>query len=567
MHFSASYHHLLRLASPKPLKALCRHDHPMRVYMTPPTIHRRDGYQKWVGIVLLLILLLSTCTSVSAQIGSTDKSTVTHDMPRPSGDEALVMDMTATVLSSREKHRLAEKIKRFEASIDLQLLIASSVEEGHTRGYTPKEIATSLLNSWNMGSQPRNPSLVRNPMGGMLVLLVMDQNRIEIVFSKNLGHLFDEGWVHDLLYTLVIPYFRKDQYGDGLARIVDATQHRLDHFHKAIRQGKNVDSAGLSTGLHRQHGWTWDALSTVLGLGGGWILHDIFTSKGNHHNHHGGDETPLLPPSAPPPSPARPKFKGGAGGPFVAPHLAPVVVDRAHSSNSYFWNDLVHLLGRNSGSSHNGSPKSGGNNVHVHVGTSPSTPYTRIEESSSYGKLASTTKVNSEAILNSQNSPQPPPPPPPTMQKVDQRKVEPQLITEPSVRESMNIDKQSIIHQPTFLRSDQKQSFGVVPPKNPMSQKSQIQTTQKSTSSGGGASWFSSSSPTRASKRQTRTSLLSPSFRSSSGNGGGAGWSSSSLRSTPRSTRSSTSSTSSASSSSNRSSKSSSSSNGGGASW
>lgn len=513
-------------------------------------------------MLILLPLLLSTCASASPQIGSTDESAVTRDMPRPSGDEALVMDKTATVLSSREKHRLAEKIQRFEASIDLQLLIASSVEEGHT----PKEIVTSLLNSWNLGSQPRNPSLVRKPMGGMLVLLIMDQNRIEIVFSDGLGHLFDEDWVHDMLYTLVIPYFRKDQYGDGLARIVDATQLRLDHFHKAIRQGKSVDSAGLSTGVHRQHGWTWDALSTVLGFGGGWILHDIFT--GNDHNHHGGAEAPLLPPSAPPPSPARPKFQGGTGGPHVSSHPSPAVVDSAHSSNSHFWNDLAHLLGRNSGLSHNGSPKSGGNNVHVHIGKSPSTPYTRIDESSSAGKLASTTKVNSESILNSRSSQQPPPPPPPTMQKIDQRKVEPNLNTAPLNRESTDADKQSIIHQPTFLRSDQKQSFGIVPPKNPRPQKLQVQTTQKSTSTGGGASWFSSSSKTRSSKSQTRTSILSPSFRSSpSGNGGGASWSSSSHRSTPRRTLSSTSSAPSTGSSSNRNRKSSSSSNGGGASW
>ena len=530
--------------------------------MTHPAIHRHHCCSKWVGIVLLLILLLSTCASATAQIGPTDESTVTHDMPRPSGDDALVMDMTATVLSSREKHRLAEKIQRFEASIDLQLLIASSVEEGHTRGYTPKEIATSLLNSWNMGSEPRNPSLVRNPMGGMLVLLVMDQNRIEIVFSKSLGHLFDEDWVHDLLYTLVIPYFRNEKYGDGLARIVDATQHRLDQFHEAMRHGKSVDLAGLSTGLHRQRGWTWDALSTVLGLGGGWILHDIF--KGNDHNHHGGDETPLLPPSAPPPSPARPQFQGGTSGRYISPRPDPAVVDTAHSTNSYFWNELVHLLGRNSASSHNGSPKSGGNNVHIHVGSSPSTPYTRIEESSSSGKLASTTKVNSEAILNSQNTPQPPPPPPPTMQRVDQRKVETQLNTAPSNREITTGDRPSSIHQPTFLRSNQKQSFGIVPPMNPTPQKSQSQTTQKSTSSGGGASWFSSSSKTGPSKSQTRTSLLSPSSRSSSGNGGGASWSSSSRRSTPKGTRSSTSSAASAGRSNNRNRKSS---NGGGASW
>ena len=269
------------------------------------------------------------------------------------------------------------------------------------------------------------------------------------------------------------------------------------------------------------------------------------------------------PPSAPPPpSPARPKFQGGTGGPFVSPHPAPAVVDGAHSSNSYFWNDLVHLLGRISGSSRNRSPKSGGNNIHIHVGTTSSTPYTRIEESSSSGKLTSSTKINSEAILNSQNSPQPPPPPPPTMQNVDKMKVEPQLNTAPSKQESMNTDKQSIIHQPTFLRSDQKQSFGIVPPKNPTSQKSQIQTTQKSTSSGGGASWFSSSSNRGISKSKTRTSLLSPSPRSSSGNGGGASWSSSSRSNT----RGSTSSLSSASRSSSRNRKSSSS-NGGGASW
>ena len=219
--------------------------------MTHPTIHRHRCCWKWTGILILLALLLSTFTSATAQIGPADESTVTHDMPRPSGDEALVMDMTATVLSSREKHRLAEKIQRFEASIDLQLLIAPSVEEGNTRGYTPKEIATSLLNRWNMGSQPRNPSLARNPMGGMLVLLVMDQNRIEIVFSDSLGHLFDEDWVHDLLYTLVIPYFRNDRYGDGLARIVDATQHRLDQekalSQPAYRRSYIANTDGLGT--------------------------------------------------------------------------------------------------------------------------------------------------------------------------------------------------------------------------------------------------------------------------------------------------------------------------------
>ena len=89
----------------------------------------------------------------SASVSASDTRTLDHDMPRPSptGSDALVMDMTKAVLSSREKRRLVQKIRHIEASIDLQLLIAPSVEDG----YNPKGMATSLLNEWKMGSQPR----------------------------------------------------------------------------------------------------------------------------------------------------------------------------------------------------------------------------------------------------------------------------------------------------------------------------------------------------------------------------------------------------------------------------
>merc|ERR1712232_1012864 len=71
-----------------------------------------------------------------------------------------------------------------------------------------------------MGSLPEHA-------GGMLILLVTEENRIEIEFSDSLGHVFDADWCHELLYTEVVPFFKEDKYADGLERILIRMKERL----------------------------------------------------------------------------------------------------------------------------------------------------------------------------------------------------------------------------------------------------------------------------------------------------------------------------------------------------
>ena len=517
---------------------------------------------------MLAIVYVLTSASVSAS----DTRTLDHDMPRPSptGSDALVMDMTKAVLSSREKRRLVQKIRRIEASINLQLLIAPSVEDG----YNPKDMATSLLNEWKMGSQPRNPSLLRKPVGGMLILLVMSENRLEIEFSDNLGHLFDKNWVHNLLYTELIPFFREDRYSDGLTRIVDATQERLEQYLRAMQTGGGRRGNSWPPVVRRKR--RWDPLSAVLGFGSAWMLRGHL--EGNGHTND-GDDLLLLPPPSPPSPPPQSKGQGQPGGtsrPFISSPPAPAAVEANRSSDSLFaWQDLAHLLGRGSSkSNHYGTTKTGGNNVHIHVGSSSTVS---VDESSpTAGRIKVSPIVSSEKILKSQCPPSPPPPPPPPPQMVENTATSKGAPKSDATMNSSPTSSTSI-HLPTFLRSAQRQSFGISHQKVPKSTPSvkevspKKNTQPRSSGLGGGASWTSPSTATaNSSKRQTKTSILSPSSASSSGKGGGASWSTSPLL-RPQSTRSSSTSTASSVAGNNKSSKNqnrkSSSSNGGGASW
>ena len=172
---------------------------------------------------LLFLLLVATAITTFVAQGQQQQAysmeTVRHDQPRPTGtNKRAVLDLTKRVLSRRQRNRLTKRIRKkgaIIADIDLEIIVASNVEHG----YALKEMATELLNAWDMGSQWEQHA------GGMLILMAMEENRIEI--SDSLAHIFDADWCHKVLYTGVVSFFQKERYDMGLEYLLNAIEDRV----------------------------------------------------------------------------------------------------------------------------------------------------------------------------------------------------------------------------------------------------------------------------------------------------------------------------------------------------
>lgn len=144
---------------------------------------------------------------------------------------ATVVDL-ARFFTRREKKTLEKQVgKSLSKDMDVAIVVASNVESG----YSPKEMATTLLNTWDMGSESHH-------LGGVLILLSMEDSRIELELSDSLIHIFDSDWCNELLYTRVIPYFRDERYSDGLLLLVEELKRRLEahRFHRRANTKKRA---------------------------------------------------------------------------------------------------------------------------------------------------------------------------------------------------------------------------------------------------------------------------------------------------------------------------------------
>lgn len=184
--------------------------------------------------------------------------TARHGLPRsPEKQQRAATDLTNhKVLSRRETHRLTKTLRRNKdlSDIDIEILIASTVEFG----YTPKELATELLNQWDMGSRPEHA-------GAILVMMVMDENRIEVEVSDSLAHIFGADWCHEMLYMRVVPWFKQDRYDRGLEELLDAigsTMNQVRNNNNKPSKSKRKRRVGLAAlmgayGLTHPFWWRW----------------------------------------------------------------------------------------------------------------------------------------------------------------------------------------------------------------------------------------------------------------------------------------------------------------------
>lgn len=224
-------------------------------------------------------LFLSSCHAVAAKrdVHSYALEMAHLDLERSSVSR--IMDLSH-FLKRKELKRLERLINGNSLSVDLetQLLIASSVPAGHST----KEIATRLLNKWKLGSEP-------NHMGGILIVVVLEEHRIELELSDSIAHIFDSDWCHEMLYTNVVPLFRQDRYLEGLELILEEIIKKLKS-HQFQRGSSSRDMAKQRRRRRKLFG--------LAGLYGG-VASAILTRKGPQNDEYHADDSNGPPPLGP----------------------------------------------------------------------------------------------------------------------------------------------------------------------------------------------------------------------------------------------------------------------------
>jgi uncharacterized protein len=116
----------------------------------------------------------------------------------------------AKVLDTASQARISAAIDALERETGVEMAVVT-VQRVH--GRTPKQYATALFNHWGIGKRDEN--------NGLLLLLALEQRRVELEAGIGLERVFPEARATALLDETAVPSFRQGQYGRGLAAAVE----------------------------------------------------------------------------------------------------------------------------------------------------------------------------------------------------------------------------------------------------------------------------------------------------------------------------------------------------------
>ncbi|MEZ4317782.1 MAG: TPM domain-containing protein [Myxococcota bacterium] len=143
--------------------------------------------------------------------------------PRTAG--GWVSDM-AGVIAEGDERALNARLQALHDDTDAELVV---VTVAATAPETPRDFATALFNEWGVGDREAN--------NGLLVLLVMDERRIEMEVGYGLEGVLSDGWLGQVRETEMVPRFKAGAYGAGLIAGVTTVEAELRAHADEVREG------------------------------------------------------------------------------------------------------------------------------------------------------------------------------------------------------------------------------------------------------------------------------------------------------------------------------------------
>jgi len=123
----------------------------------------------------------------------------------------------AGVIDSQAEAHIMDTIRQTESEHGTEMMVVTLDSIG---GQNPKLFATALFNEWGVGPADKN--------NGVLVLVVKDTRRIEVEVGRGLNGRFDRSWTESMIEQKILPRFKAGDYGEGLARGIDALSDRFE---------------------------------------------------------------------------------------------------------------------------------------------------------------------------------------------------------------------------------------------------------------------------------------------------------------------------------------------------
>ncbi len=138
------------------------------------------------------------------------------EVPNPRQTEGgWVVDM-AGILTTEQKRRLNAIISALERDTGAEMAV---VILQRTVDAEPKEFATELFNRWGVGK--------RGEDNGVLVLVALQQRRIEVETGYGIEGILPDSEVGSILQDVVVPAFRRGDYAGGLSACVQEMAQRI----------------------------------------------------------------------------------------------------------------------------------------------------------------------------------------------------------------------------------------------------------------------------------------------------------------------------------------------------
>jgi len=178
-------------------------------------------------------------------------SSTPADIPNPRTSNSWVSD-TAQVIDAPTQSSMNSRIEQLYQSQGIEIAVVTVVDVAGT----PKEFATELFNLWGVGGAKAD--------GGLLILLVMDQRRLEMETGYGLEGVLSDGWLGTMQSREMVPHFKAGDHAQGLEAGLVAIEARL------LRSGDLVQTSSDPGGVTAP-AWT-AALTGLCVVGGGGLL-------------------------------------------------------------------------------------------------------------------------------------------------------------------------------------------------------------------------------------------------------------------------------------------------------
>ena len=193
-----------------------------------------------------------------------------EDISNPRHSERWVSDEAGIIdeLSEAAINGLLEQLHK-DLTVEIAVVTVMDVQG------TPKQFSTSLFNHWNLGQRETN--------NGLLVVMVMDERRLEMETGYGLEGVLSDGWLGLMQADAMVPSFKNGDFGGGLLVGVTRINERLRAHPEAARLGtggavatgdwERPEFGDLGDEPGSAHGNRFNAVELGLGFGlGGTIL-------------------------------------------------------------------------------------------------------------------------------------------------------------------------------------------------------------------------------------------------------------------------------------------------------